>query len=384
MFSKYFYDKWPFPLINEFIMATMASKSNKFSNPNVDKWWKWVFRRSDSLPSVSIYFLSKRYSTSPRFFPLYNESRNIRIVLFQGSRIPGIDRLILNLLPFFIKLFSRRFKKYQWFFLFSISWSRSLKCNFILNFYDPEYTKEEIDQILDLETSCKLKKTQTKIICTTNYTKNYLIENGSKSRIFVLPQGHGNYNSDLHAKKYFPKKLKLVYASPYIDIAGDTHAGHINWDATVLLKEIWGSKNLHKNLELHLIGKLGENAKSLTKNSNIILHGLVTIQKCTKILQNCDVGLYPRISDNKRQAQKIVEYLGAGLPIIGFRSIDAKLVEDENIGILVDSVEEFIRTINLFDTDRDKLFKFAENALQKSNEYSWKNLAKKMDSIINA
>ena len=72
------------------------------------------------------------------------------------------------------------------------------------------------------------------------------------------------------------------------------------------------------------------------------------------------------------------------MPIIGFRSIDAKLVEDENIGILVDSVEEFITTINLFDTDRDKLFKFAENALQKSNEYSWKNLAKKMDSIINA
>lgn len=96
----------------------MSKSKNSFSNANVIHWARFPFIHHDQLPVAGIYFLSKRYSTSPRYFPLYEKSKNIRIVLFKGSSLPGVDRLIIKLIPIYVDFLRFKFNKYRFFCYF--------------------------------------------------------------------------------------------------------------------------------------------------------------------------------------------------------------------------------------------------------------------------
>ena len=358
---------------------------NEFSNPNVDSWWRFLFRSDDNLPAIGPYFLSKLYSTSPRFFPLYEYSRNTRIVLFRGSRIKGVDRLILKLIPLYLKLFARKFDKYKWLLLFSTKWSLGMSCNQILHFDDPEYNEKELLDIREWEDYTRKRGVKTQIICTTNYTRNYLIDNGVVSKVKIIPQGHSvqTLPNQFFRKSIIEKstKLRLVYASPAIDIQGDVHGGHINWDASVLLREIWPKLQDTDRFELHLLGKVGPNARKILNFESVVEHGLVSISDCSSILQTCDIGLYPRVKDNFRQAQKISEYIGAGLAIIAFRLIDTSLVEELGVGISVNSKDDFVHSILELDEDREQLEKLKKASRQSAIKLQWSYLAAQLDQI---
>jgi glycosyltransferase involved in cell wall biosynthesis len=361
--------------------SVKSAKKNQFSNSNVESWIKWVFRSKDHLPSVSVYFLSKRYSTSPRFFPLYNNSKNIRIILFKGSIIPALDWITLKFLRVFELMFYLKFRKYKWVFRFSPK--KLGATNEILNFDDPEYTETENKMILTWEKSLLNKNLKTKIICTTHYTKQYLTNLELKSQIEVLPQGHSSNNiQQKNLLERSKRPLKLVYASPYIDVEGDLHFGHINWDASNLIENIWKKVSKLEIFQLHLIGQVGQNAKAKLSGTNVIFHGLVSIEDCTTILSGCDLALYPRLFDNKRQAQKIIEYIGAGLPILSFNHIDCRIVQDENVGIVVETNEEFVAKLLNLEENRKMLNFYSTNSKTISQKYSWKSLALIHDQFV--
>ena len=358
---------------------------NKFSNLNVDPWWRFIFRKNDRLTSVGPYFLSRLYATSPRFFPLYENSKDIRIVLFKGSRIKGVDRVILKLIPLYLRIFARKFDRYQWLLLFSTKWSVGMLCNQLLHFDDPEYTKGELLDIFRWESYVTEKGKKTQIVCTSEFTREYLLKNEVASKVEVIPQGHSMSMSELQflrkASLENNKKLRLVYASPSIDIQGDVHGGHINWDASVLLSEIWPRLQETGRFELHLVGKIGINAGKILSDEYVVKHGLVSISECSAILQNCDIGLYPRVRDNFRQAQKISEYIGAGLAIVAFRLIDTSLVESLGVGVSVDSIEEFVQAIQELENDRDRLESLKFKSRESSSNLHWSSLAAKLDQI---
>jgi len=357
---------------------------NAFSNPNVESWFKFIFRSDDSLTAVSLYFLSRRYSTSPRFFPLYNETRRIRIVLFKGSRFPGVDRVILKLLPFYIRVFSRKFTKYKWTFLFSTSWSRYLNSGQILNVDDPEFTEQELKALLTWEQECQQRGIQTIVATTTHYIKDYFLRHGSQSLYSVIPQGHSQQSIDLSGSKdaTLNPKISLVYASPYIHSKGDLHGEHLLWGSSLLLEEIWAPIAASNRFVLHLIGEVGPNAMKSLEKVNTVIHGLVSIEECANILKNCDIGLYPRVKDNFRQVQKISEYIGAGLAIVTFDLMDTSLVKELNIGISVKTVHEFKSALIELERDRTKLSLYKKRSREASQELSWRTLGKRLDQLV--
>ena len=359
-------------------------RRNKFTNPNVDTFVEFIFRRRDSLPGVSLYFLSKRYATSPRYFPLYQNTNKVRIVLVQGSYLPGLDRIILRLLPLYVKMLSRKFSKYKWFFLFSLEWSKTILTNQILNFDDPEYTDDEISAILNWENFCTSQNLKSVISCTSKFTSDYLVKAGSTSTISIIPPGH-SVSSGRSDRVQVPGgggRLRLCYASPYIHMPGDLHGGHINWDATVLINEIWPQLCNSNRFELHLIGELGQNAKRALTMEGVIEHGLVSNLECTEILSTCDVGLYPRKKDNFRQAQKITEYIGCGLAIVAFKTIDASLVEELGVGISATSVEEFISAVLNLESDRKQLTILKERSSLSGTQLTWGALGRRLDETL--
>lgn len=360
--------------------------SNRFKNRNVLAWYQWIFLRHDPLPAISIYFLSKRNSTSPRFYPLYENSTKLRIVLFTGSRLPYFDRIYLQLLPYFIQIFRKKFSRYRIMFLFGLGKSSSPLTNQVLHFDDPEYTKPELESILAWENKKLLQGFRTAVLCTSDYTGNYLVENKVQSEVLVIPQGH-SYPGEIRPrtqkmKKQSAESIKLAYASPYMHSKGDVHAGHINWDITEFFSEIVPELLEIKNLEIHLVGEVGKSARKLLPiDSRIIKHGLVDVATCSEILSSCDIGLYPRKKDNKRQAQKISEYLGAELAVISFRLVDAGLVEKFAAGVLVDNNREFVDAVlNLCD-DPLKLRDLQRNARIASTQLRWEQLGKILDRI---
>lgn len=356
--------------------------NNKFDNVNVRPWYFWLFMRKPSREAVVIYFLSRRYGTSPRFFPLYNNFRKTDIILFRGSRFPGLDRIYLKLLPYFIKLFRDKLASYKNFIALNSDSKLVIPTNMILNLDDPNYSAQELTSIKDWEESIKNRGFISSIVCTTKHAREWLLSNGVTSNIYVIPQGHGNLGpSNIRRGSKLESNMNFVYISPTIDIKGDPHEGHNMWDASVLLLDIW-PRVTASNARLHLIGRLGQNASHCLEDKRIISYGLISIKECSELLPNFDVALYPRIHDNSWLPQKLVEYIGAGLPVISFNLIDTKIVSDLNVGLLVNSVEEFAKIIDKISNRLVSIQEFSTNSVRVAPDYSWSCLALKFESIF--
>ena len=61
----------------------MSSKigRNYITNINALHWFAWTKVKSDNLPVLAFYFLSRKNATSPRYLPLLNQMKKIRIVV---------------------------------------------------------------------------------------------------------------------------------------------------------------------------------------------------------------------------------------------------------------------------------------------------------------
>ena len=278
----------------------------------------------------------------------------------------------------------KKFDRYRWVFLFSLNWSRHLNSNQILNLDDPEYTKNEIHEILNWELNCQERGLNTAIATTTNYIKEFFKNQGCISKFSVIPQGH-SWSKEISTSalsNFSKQKISLIYASPYIHTSGDLHGDHELWGANTLLQKIWPCLALSNLFELHLVGQVGQNALRYLENTPVILHGLVTSSECARIMHACDIGLYPRECDKFRQAQKISEYIGAGLAVVAFDCIDASLVKELGVGISVNTVDEFIEAVRDLERDRHKLSSFKRLSQENSKDLRWENLAKSLDLFI--
>lgn len=346
-------------------------------------WYKWIFMRSDELPGVTLYFLSRRNSTSPRFFPLYENTSLVRIVLVQGSRLPYLDFLYLRFLRLLLRIFRSSFSRYEYFFLLDIPTSGLIATNQILHIDDPSYSSDELNLIKLWELNLQNNGFDSKIVVTTTYMMSHFQRNQVKSEIQVISQG---FSSAKIAPRFeVPKdfsSFKLVYISPYIDSLGDPHAGHPMWDASVLIDQIWTQVSHLRGVELHLIGRVGSSAGRKLRQPNVIQHGFMSIAEVSAILPDFDLALYPRTHDNRWQPQKIIEYLGAGVPILAFDLVDTKLIEDLAVGVVVENTAQFVAKIRELSLNRSLLQEYKGNCISKRYEYSWTYLGQKLDKIL--
>lgn len=356
---------------------------NAFGNPHAMSWYKWIFLRLDTLPGVTLYFLSRRNSTSPRFFPLYENTSLVRIVVIQGSRLPYLDLLYLRFTRLLLRLFRKNFSRYKYFFVLDIPSAEWVVTNQILHIDDPLYTTDELQQIKSWELNVRQNGFDSKIVVTTDYMKSYFQKFNIKSEIVVISQGFSSaIETDSAPSSEADSLFKLVYISPYIDSKGDPHAGHPMWDASVLIGEIWPRIAHMKGIELHLIGRVGAEAKKKLQQPNVFQHGFLPISEVANVLARFDLALYPRTHDNRWQPQKIIEYMGAGIPILAFDLVDTQLIRDLRIGSVVANSDNFVSEIRNLMKNQAKLKVYKENCIFKRDEYRWSQLGNKLDDIL--
>jgi glycosyltransferase involved in cell wall biosynthesis len=265
--------------------------------------------------------------------------------------------------------------------LFHVSMSQGF-CDEVLHIDDPTYTQNELISIISWEEELQKNNHKGTIITTNIYTKDWLVRNSIKSKILIVEQGYSSLpeTTKLVKNAYF----SCAYSSPYIHYGSDKHGKHSAWSANHLLDEIIPAiHERDKNIQIHLIGEVGPNARrKLLSLKNIISHGRVSFAKNQEILRECHVALYPRLYDHKRSVQKISEYLGAELPIISYDLVDTSLVKELEIGICVQTLDAFAEAV--FNLSRDKLRYdyFVEKERREKNYFSWKSLARKMEESL--
>jgi len=332
-------------------------------------------------PALTFFFLSRRNSTSPRFFPLFNEMKSLQIVLVKGTIWGKLDYLQLKAMNFLEKITERKQSKYDWIITSNYIKKSKFGTNVALNIDDPLYTEFEIKNIISWEKELIYNSKKSVIIVTSDTTKSYLKKSGIKSPIFIIEQGFTDNSFSLPSKN---KNFSLIYSSPYIDSKGDKHGNHPTWGADLFIKEIIPKIiKVDSSIEIHLIGRVGKVAKSYLKEySQVRLHGLVNFLENSEILKRAHVGLYPRQFDNKRRIQKVFEYIGANLPIVTFDLEDTKPVVELGVGISVNSVDDFVNAIIKLKSDHELYEKICGNILKIKNNYSWQTLASRFDQLI--
>lgn len=359
---------------------------NNFKNPNVEPWFRWIFRKSDTLPFVTIYFLSRKNSTSPRFFPMYDNSNFFRIVLLSGFNIRGSDRVLLCFYKYLVKLVSKKLNKYDWQSPTSFSAAKNATNNILLHLDDPTYSESERDSLLDLLAHISRQERSLIVACTNQYTKAYLDSFLPEKNSIVVPQGHLSLEHTIknkHIESLNNRTFKVVYVSPFIDIKGDIHEGHETWDATHLLNDLLPKILEIPGVEVNLIGRLGKNAERyVAQRENVVTYGLIPLDKVSEILASCDLGLYPRIKDNFRSVQKITEYIGAGIPILTYDHTDTNIVKEHGLGKCVGSPEEFIRELGNLSQFPDEYFQFVDSVSALRESLKWKNIVQELEHFL--
>lgn len=352
-----------------------------FQNQNAEPYFRWVFRKNETLNQVVFYFLSQVNATSPRFFPLFEASSKIRIVYIRGLRIPHTDLIMLKVYKFLFKVASSRFERYDYIHIVGGEPNLNIQ-NQILHLDDPNYSIEEKYYLQNWERFLKSRNLNPIIICTNNFTSNYLSKVTKHSKILIIEQGFDFIPIKDRSQVTKTYNFSCVYSSPYIHVGRDKHSKHGTWGAELLIKEIIPLMySCDPDIEVHLVGELGKCAKQELKIfDNLVYHGRVNFYDNLKILARCSIGIYPRDKDLKRSMSKIFSYIGAGLPMVVYDLYDTEVVKRYKLGFSVKSSEEFVEKIIFLKRNPRKLQELSNRVNKIKPKYSWQYLSKKMES----
>jgi len=334
----------------------------------------------DICQQIVFYFLSKRNATSQRYFPLFEATKQVRIVYLNGLSLKYTDFFMLKIFWLLVFLFRKKSRNYKVVHTFTTKIIFNSKVQ-VLHIDDPFYSEREVASITNWEARVKKQGNCTFIVCTNLTMIEWFRQQGSRSKFLVVEQGF-SIPTRVKLEKHYGRRFKLVYTSQYIHFGTDKYSNHSTWGANLLVDFVIPALNkLAPDLEIHLIGELGNHAKqTLKKFKNVITHGVLSGQDNISVIQDCDLGIYPRQVDHKRSILKIYSYIGAGIPIVGFDLIDTKIVKDYSLGVLVKSKEELISQIIELSKDHQKYSSYKRNVCNIRHLFTWNVLADKLES----
>ena len=351
-----------------------------FKNTNAVKLTSWVTINDDSLEQIVFLFVSRKNANGARYIPLFNETKNVRIVFFRGLNIRYTDIIVSKIFVTLIKLLRFKINKYKIIHFFNLNLSFEVDHQ-ILHIDDPTYTEHEINSISHWEKQMNIKSKNTTVICTNLYTQDWLKTRLRYSKVVVVEQGFHQQVFATHKKS---SNFICAYSSPYIHYGSDKFANHSTYGSNLLIGRIIPElAKLDSQIQVYLIGELGNHAKNFLKDyTNVKLFGRVSFEENMQILSTSTIGLYPRNIDHKRSMLKIFSYIGAGLPIVTFDLVDTRVVKDNSLGYSVAEVTEFIASIVKLKSSTELLNKFSTNVNSFRVNYTWEILANKMEKLI--
>lgn len=332
-------------------------------------------------PSLWLGFRSQINSTNVRIPSLLAESVLTNSIVISGFKKFKLDRVILFLLALYKKTFFGVIHNgYEWVHIMDTNEILGKRFNQILHLDDPLYSHEERAQIQAWYTRLTRRGRKGIVVVTFDGAEDYVKSIHPDIATCIIEQGY----TKLEAKPEKNDRFSFVYSSPYIDYRGDKHEYHPSWSAIHLLEDIipYVTNNC-KDVQVHLIGRLGENARTyLNRFDDVVSHGLVSPIQNAFLLSKCHIALYPRTQDMKRRVLKISEYMGAEIPVVAYRLEDTRAVEEFGIGLLAENYEDFVSKIHLLYSSQPLRDAIIAKTVSAKRGKSWRELGIRMDEAI--
>lgn len=351
----------------------------KLSSSKQIRFIKWALLRRRQSPQIIFIFESRFNPGNFRIASLYRETRGIEVVYIKGLPVPKTDLFMIKIIPFILRFFAFKIKKYEWMHFPNSVGDIALRVNQLIHLDDPTYTSQEIQNIKHWEMSLAQKGLASAVVITCVEVETWLLSNDIKSKLLIIPQG---YTKLLEPKTSKYTKNSAVYTSAFIHYGSDKHSNHTTWGSTELIDELIPLFEAEKSIhEIVIIGEVGPQARTeLNKFEKVRLMGSVSASEQARILRCCRIAIYPRRFDHKRRILKISEYAGAGLPVIAFKLCDTQDIRVYDFGILVERTQDFVlAAIELL--KNKKLYELkSQNALKFACDKDWQTLALKLES----
>lgn len=352
-------------------------------NKNSQSLYRWLFRNQEDLDQVVFLFISKKNATNARFLPLFLSSSNIRIVYLLGNSVRYLDKILMYIGK---KLFIFGIKKsrfYEMIHVFDFNLKSSIKVQ-IVHIDDPQYSDSEIKKAILWQSDLITKGQKPILIVTNAYTRNWFIEHLGKTEIIIIEQGFHRLDRDKVLTKKIGETFICAYSSNFIHYGSDRHANDSTWGSSHLFDQVIPKiQLLDPTIKFHLIGELGKEAELKTQcYNNVVAHGRVSFEKNMQLLMQCDIAIYPRLFDHKRSVLKIFSYIGADLPIVTIDLVDTEIVKRKKLGFAVKDMDSLIKKILELRNSNALVTSYKGNILKVKDEFTWKNLATKMESEL--
>lgn len=221
----------------------------------------------------------------------------------------------------------------------------------IVDLDDPVFSDEEIKL---------LKYPNVKsLIVSTDYVKSKYQSLGISIPIVVIYQGVKDiYNVEKSVLNN--DKIVLGYMAPTLSTVLDDPIKYrdgldnldLLFDALDQLDDIWKQKIL-----VSLIGNASPSVCNIAKSRNFIkLEGLVSSDKVMTLVNNFDIGLYPRtlVLPPGRSSIKIAQYMMLSKPIVATNLSETEIVRNVSCGIICNDANEFAQALIVLINDKEK------------------------------
>lgn len=213
-----------------------------------------------------------------------------------------------------------------------------------------------------------------KIIVASSFTKNTLISQGvDSSKIVMNPYGVDLTNfHPIKEKQKITRTIRFVFLGAIMARKG-----------VPLLIEAWKKLKLNKN-ELWLIGSISPEIRSLIPDlPGLIIKGKQPHHELTKLLQQCDVMVFPSYYEGF--AQVLLEGMACGLPIITTEATAAPdIISHRREGFITPAgdLEALCQAMQFFIDHPEQLPEMSVVARQCAEKYSWDNYGNRWQQIL--
>jgi glycosyltransferase involved in cell wall biosynthesis len=173
------------------------------------------------------------------------------------------------------------------------------------------------------------------------------------------------------------------YVAAFLLLPGDRGGDNPLYDVSHLL-EVWDPVvECVPEARLWLIGAASARLRGrLAGRRDVLLTGRLPPEGLMAHVASLDIALYPRLADQGIRAVKVAEYLGLGIPVVGY---DWEVVADvraAGAGLLVKTKEEFVSAVVRLLKNPVERGQLATAARAAGAERDWRSLSRRYAEIL--
>ena len=261
-------------------------------------------------------------------------------------------------------------RRHPYAFVTDVAHLASLSVPAVVDVDDPAFTPEH---------AALLNRAAAYVVTAERAARRYE-ELGVRTPWHVVPQGVARLPLAERPRRTGPT---VGYLAAFLLLPGDRGGGDPLYDVSHLL-DLWDEIAARvPGARLELIGLASRAVRERVRGrGDVAVTGRVVRSELLRRVAAWDVAVYPRTEDQGIRASKVAEYLGAGVPIVGYDYRSVSDVKEAGAGLLVDDPPELVDAVASLARDETLRARLAAAAAGAGAQRDWKLLAERYAAIL--